>query len=632
MGAVYEAVQHPLGRRVAVKVISAKLASEHVYLERFRREAAAAAQLGHANIVQVTDFGTDAETGLAYLAMELLNGQPLLTLVRGGPVAEERACNITLQLLSALEAAHERGIVHRDLKPANVFLVPIAAGGELVKLLDFGIAKLMDSSTWSRLTETGMLIGTPRYSAPEQIDGKNVGPRTDLHAVGVLLYCMLAGRPPFTSSGAHLLVDIQQNEAPAPNTFVPGLSPGVVAFVHRAMRKRPEERFHSAREMADALSSALSRRTTADPAAAARREVPEPTEAAPIGDDGSRGPEPSGDMPHTAVGAWGTVPPTVHPAPAEARPPPVRAAAVASKKQGAPLLGWLALAAAAGLLGLLIIAGAGGAYWFLGRAEEGADSRPSPLGSDPGPPVARSEGSAARPALTVLSSGPLPRSCLRQRYELCVSQPGSAACLDFMRMLDVQASLSASERAARVAGLDRDCQQALLAHRQSHPPPPVAQSTDYCSPRCDPAEFCMRGSCEMRPLMVIETPSDDGCVDLGQSHVAPAFAHRIRYFGRPGVATVRTLVNASCNASPTRRPGPTLDAQGAGFTAEFEARDSPDCGAPRQIYAAVELSFTADGERSNLAYYTNYNSTCPGDVRTCGGVRAAGCGEVGPVR
>ncbi|MBX3270491.1 MAG: protein kinase [Sandaracinaceae bacterium] len=254
MGGVYEAIQEGLGRRVAVKVIAQDLAEEPLYLERFEREAMTTAQLGHPNLVTVTDFGrTPGEP--PFFVMELLEGEPLHQRLSRGALEPSLAVEITLQILAGLEAAHARGIVHRDLKPANVFLVPLPAGRVLVKILDFGIAKLMDSAVFSRLTQTGVLIGTPRYAAPEQIrDSKSVDVRTDVYATGTLLYCMLTGRPPHTSAGAQLLVDIQDREPTDPGILVPRLSPALVAVVRRAMQKDPARRFASARELAEALA------------------------------------------------------------------------------------------------------------------------------------------------------------------------------------------------------------------------------------------------------------------------------------------------------------------------------------------------------------------------------------------
>jgi len=254
MGGVYEAKQEGLGRRVAVKVIASSLADEPEYIERFRREALASAQLGHPNIVQVTDFQCTPGQP-PFLVMELLEGEPLQKRLQRGRFEPSQAIDITRQLLAALEAAHAQGIVHRDLKPANVFLVPMASERVLVKLVDFGIAKLTESATFARLTSTGMMIGTPRYAAPEQLrDSSSVDARTDLYAAGVLLFCMLSGRLPFMSSGAQLIVDIETTRAPDLCSLVPTLDPAIAQVVQRAMEKEPSRRFASAREMSERLA------------------------------------------------------------------------------------------------------------------------------------------------------------------------------------------------------------------------------------------------------------------------------------------------------------------------------------------------------------------------------------------
>ena len=197
MGSVYAAVQEDLGRSVAVKILDPLLACDPGQLERFRREALASAALGHPNIVQVTDFSAPTNTQPPFLVMELLAGQSLGQLLdRESVVAPQRIAFIASQLLSALGAAHAAGIVHRDIKPDNVFLVSTSAFHDLVKVLDFGIAKLATEEGGARLTGTGAMLGTPAYMAPEQARGAVVDHRADLYAVGATMYQALAGRLP----------------------------------------------------------------------------------------------------------------------------------------------------------------------------------------------------------------------------------------------------------------------------------------------------------------------------------------------------------------------------------------------------------------------------------------------------
>lgn len=255
MGGVYEAVQLDIGSTVAVKLIARQLADEPMYIERFRREAVAAAQLGHPNIVNVTDFQHPPGEA-AFLVMEMLQGESLAERIERGGLEQNQAMHIAEQVLDALAAAHANGIVHRDLKPGNVFLVSMGAAPPLVKLVDFGVAKLMDSVTFGRLTKTGVLIGTPRYAAPEQMrDAASVDGRTDVYAAGVLLYCMLSGRGPFLSSGTRLLLDIETAQPPELRSLVPTLDSRLTALVHRAMEKDRAKRFQTAQAFADALES-----------------------------------------------------------------------------------------------------------------------------------------------------------------------------------------------------------------------------------------------------------------------------------------------------------------------------------------------------------------------------------------
>ncbi|MCA9609568.1 MAG: serine/threonine protein kinase [Myxococcales bacterium] len=255
MGSVYEAVQEDLGRRVAVKVIARALAGETRHIERFRREAMATARLGHPNVVQVSDF-LHPPGELPFLVMELLEGESLASrLGRGGALAPTRAVSVARQVLAALECAHARGIVHRDLKPANTFLVPLGADRDLVKVLDFGVAKLMDSASWARLTQTGAIVGTVRYAAPEQLaDSKSVDLRADVFAAGTLLYCMLAGQPPHTSTGSQLILDILHT-SPEIERRVPEIDPALGAIVRRALARDPSHRFDGATEMREALEA-----------------------------------------------------------------------------------------------------------------------------------------------------------------------------------------------------------------------------------------------------------------------------------------------------------------------------------------------------------------------------------------
>ena len=256
MGSVYAAVQEDLGRSVAVKILDPLLACDPGQLERFRREALASAALGHPNIVQVTDFSAPTNTQPPFLVMELLAGQSLGQLLdRESVVAPQRIAFIASQLLSALGAAHAAGIVHRDIKPDNVFLVSTSAFHDLVKVLDFGIAKLATEEGGARLTGTGAMLGTPAYMAPEQARGAVVDHRADLYAVGATMYQALAGRLPHDAPSfpAMLFAIVEQTPEPL-GRLRPDLPPSLVAVVERAMVKDPNARFRSAEEMRAALA------------------------------------------------------------------------------------------------------------------------------------------------------------------------------------------------------------------------------------------------------------------------------------------------------------------------------------------------------------------------------------------
>jgi serine/threonine protein kinase len=252
MGTVYVAVQEDLGRRVALKVLDPLLSADPAQVERFRRESQAAALAHHPNVVQITDFQwLPGEPPI--LVMELLAGESLARRIeRVGPLSAGEAARIASQILSALEAAHAAGIVHRDLKPENVHLGTIPAVGEIAKVLDFGIAKLVGHE---RVTATGALLGTPAYMAPEQVRGEAVDPRTDLYGVGAVLYHALTGALPHTADSASaMLYAILQKEPIPLATVRPDLPAGLVSVVGRALAKDPAYRFQSAAEMRAALA------------------------------------------------------------------------------------------------------------------------------------------------------------------------------------------------------------------------------------------------------------------------------------------------------------------------------------------------------------------------------------------
>jgi serine/threonine protein kinase len=258
MGTVYEAVQESMGRPVAIKILRAELANEPDVLVRFHREAEAIATLRHPNIVAVTDFEQPAGEAPFYV-MELLEGESLRArIARTGAQDAREVVTLVMQVLSALEAAHGAGIVHRDLKPDNVFVIQHADGTLQAKLLDFGVAKLMESDEYTRLTATGVLLGTPSYMAPELLSGHAADPRSDLYAVGVTMYGALAARLPFRGKTTSELMRAVLSGSPEPLAHTrPELPQSLLAVIERAMALAPEERFASARAMREALIGVL---------------------------------------------------------------------------------------------------------------------------------------------------------------------------------------------------------------------------------------------------------------------------------------------------------------------------------------------------------------------------------------
>jgi CheY-like chemotaxis protein/tRNA A-37 threonylcarbamoyl transferase component Bud32 len=256
MGAVYEAVREDLAKMpVAIKVLHPSLATDIDVLRRFQREAHTVAALDHPNIVRIVDFHMLPDEP-AFLVMERLHGLSLSdSLTLGQHFSLEEVAFIAVQTLSALEAAHGAGVIHRDLKPDNVFLTSVPGMPNLVKLLDFGVAKQTAHPYKEKLTQTGMVMGTPAYMAPEQARGAGVDVRSDLYSVGCVMFEALTGRAPFTADNYNAMIYEIQQGTPAPlEELRPDLDPAFVALVKRAMAREPEERFQTARAMADAVA------------------------------------------------------------------------------------------------------------------------------------------------------------------------------------------------------------------------------------------------------------------------------------------------------------------------------------------------------------------------------------------
>jgi serine/threonine protein kinase len=268
MGIVYEAEHLALKLRVAIKVLHPTEADDPNVLARFKSEARAAAGIRHRNIVEVTDFGLTPD-GRPFFVMQYLIGESLADrLDKRGALSEREAVEIADQILSGLGAAHKKGIIHRDLKPENVWLAKAEDGSESVKLLDFGIAKIVGASLPNRLvtmdleerptTQRGIVMGTPGYMAPESITVGGVSDaRSDLFAVGVLLYEMVVGRRPFNGVTVHdIMMATATEPVPQPSAVKPGVSSAMERLILTALAKEPVDRFQTAEEFIRHLTAA----------------------------------------------------------------------------------------------------------------------------------------------------------------------------------------------------------------------------------------------------------------------------------------------------------------------------------------------------------------------------------------
>jgi serine/threonine protein kinase len=266
MGDVYEATQLSLDRRVALKVIAARLGSDERFRERFRREARSAAAIDHPSILPVYETG-ELPDGRLFLAMRFVDGPDLSSLLRErGPLAPREAIAILIQIGDALDAAHQRGLVHRDVKPANVMLEPRAAAGWDAYLTDFGLAKPRDDSTDRTLS--GEILGTVDYMAPEQIDGGPLDGRADIYAFGCMVYRCLTGNLPYKRDTPTATVMAHANApVPLPSDAVAGLPAPLDIVVQRAMEKDPEQRARSAGKLMRWAATQLDVDANATPAA-----------------------------------------------------------------------------------------------------------------------------------------------------------------------------------------------------------------------------------------------------------------------------------------------------------------------------------------------------------------------------
>src|SRR5271163_281370 len=277
MGEVYRAKDTRLGRDVALKILPESFARDVDRLRRFEQEARAVAALNHPNILAIHDIGE--QSGSPFLVSELLEGGPLRQAMDHGPLPIRKTIDYGVQIAHGLAAAHDKGIVHRDLKPENLFVTKEGR----IKILDFGLAKLKQqpdsdggadgiAPTQTKQTEPGVVMGTVGYMSPEQVRGKTVDHRTDIFAFGAILYEMLTGKRAFhRSTSAETMTAILNDDPPSISQIVQTTPPGLQRVVHRCLEKNPEQRFHSASDLAFALE-ALSDSGISSGAASGARE------------------------------------------------------------------------------------------------------------------------------------------------------------------------------------------------------------------------------------------------------------------------------------------------------------------------------------------------------------------------
>ena len=260
MGLVYEARHLVIDKRVAIKVLAQDLCNQPTQVERFLREARTTSKIEHENIVEIIDFGA-TPNGSVFFAMEFLQGEDLgVMLAREGPQPWERARHMMLQICGALAAAHARGVVHRDLKPQNCFRMRRHGDPDFIKMLDFGIAKLLgeEHQSGKKLTRSGQIFGTPEYMSPEQVRGLPADPRMDIYAAGVIFFELLTGRAPY-EGGPPLEILTRHLRDPVPSASTARNGPPIPAevdtIIHRALAKDVGARFQTADEFAAAIRS-----------------------------------------------------------------------------------------------------------------------------------------------------------------------------------------------------------------------------------------------------------------------------------------------------------------------------------------------------------------------------------------
>ncbi|HEU5059005.1 MAG TPA: serine/threonine-protein kinase [Kofleriaceae bacterium] len=402
MGAVYAGTHLLLHKRIAVKVLRTDLQSRQSMVERFQREAIAASAIGHENIVSVTDMGTTSD-GIAYLVMELLTGQNLADLIEAdAPLNAALACDITMEILSGIAAAHHAGIVHRDLKPENIFLSHRPLGRDRVKILDFGVSRLTSGTQPTpdvRLTTTGLIVGTPRYMSPEQARGETtLTHATDIYATGIILYEMLTKEVPYGAQNYNILVHKILSAETVPLThYRPDLPPGLIDAVERAMALDPLDRYTTAEEFAIALAPFSS-----NPAAAPTLPLTLPRARKSTGGSAYKT-ENAATVVSDESGRY---------IPTAARRPPAESGPLGMFSDEAPeeRRGGDGLAKWGGLVAVLAMVGGIAAFVLYSRKDSGDDEGVKPASAAAAAPAARPEAKAEREAPAPPPDPPAPEA------------------------------------------------------------------------------------------------------------------------------------------------------------------------------------------------------------------------------
>ena len=257
MGQVFKVEHVAMGRLMALKVLHRELSAHEQAVLRFEREARAASQLGHPHIIMVSDFGF-APDGSLYIAMEYLEGKDLFDELRDVRIMDaQRTVHIMRQVCSGLDAAHRSGVIHRDLKPENIFLAQGREFPDFVKVLDFGIAKILETGPEERtLTASGTIFGTPEYLSPEQAAGSEIDHRADIYSLGIIMYRMAAGRLPFVGNNKSILIQRQLNEMPLPFCERPmpqEVPDDLERIIFKLLAKDPDDRYQTVEQLKEAL-------------------------------------------------------------------------------------------------------------------------------------------------------------------------------------------------------------------------------------------------------------------------------------------------------------------------------------------------------------------------------------------